>query len=76
MSDDDTTARTCGDTRGKSAARRSRDCYPRASPGIRLSGHLDGDGDTIYRHVCKLDAEGIIVKRRDRPYRSGRAPIG
>jgi bifunctional non-homologous end joining protein LigD len=44
----------------------------KAHPGIRLSEHLDGDGDTIYRHVCKLGAEGIVAKRRDRPYRSGR----
>jgi bifunctional non-homologous end joining protein LigD len=41
-------------------------------PGIRLSEHLDGDGETIFQHVCKLGAEGIVAKRRDRPYRSGR----
>ena len=44
----------------------------KAIPGIRLSEHLDGDGETIFRHVCKLGAEGIVAKRRDRPYRSGR----
>ena len=44
----------------------------KARPGIRLSGHLDGDGETIFRHACALGAEGIVVKRRDRPYRSGR----
>jgi len=42
------------------------------SPGIRLSEHLDGDGETIFRHACALGAEGIVAKRRDRPYRSGR----
>jgi ATP-dependent DNA ligase len=41
-------------------------------PGIRLSEHLDGDGETIFRHACGLGAEGIVAKRRDRPYRSGR----
>jgi len=40
--------------------------------GIRLSEHLDGDGETIFRHACALGAEGIVAKRRDRPYRSGR----
>lgn len=40
--------------------------------GIRLSDHLDGDGQTIFRHACALGAEGIVAKRRDRPYRSGR----
>jgi bifunctional non-homologous end joining protein LigD len=44
----------------------------KASPGIRLSEHLDGDGETIFRHACALGAEGIVAKRRDRPYRSGR----
>jgi bifunctional non-homologous end joining protein LigD len=43
-----------------------------AGRGILLSEHLDGDGDTIFRHACALGAEGIVAKRRDRPYRSGR----
>jgi bifunctional non-homologous end joining protein LigD len=40
-------------------------------PGLRLSEHLDGDSETIFRHACALGAEGIVAKRRDRPYRSG-----
>jgi bifunctional non-homologous end joining protein LigD len=44
----------------------------RAAPGIRLSEHLDGDGETIFRHAGALGAEGVVAKRRDRPYRSGR----
>jgi len=44
----------------------------KASPGIRLSEHLDGDGETIFLHACALGAEGIVAKRRDRPYTSGR----
>ena len=44
----------------------------KAGPGIRLSEHLDGDGETIFAHVCKLGAEGVVAKRRDKPYRSGR----
>jgi bifunctional non-homologous end joining protein LigD len=46
----------------------------KAGTGIRLSEHLDGDGETIFRHACALGAEGIVAKRRDRPYRSGRSP--
>jgi bifunctional non-homologous end joining protein LigD len=46
----------------------------KAPPGVRLSEHLDGDGETIFRHACALGAEGIVAKRRDRPYRSGRSP--
>ena len=41
--------------------------------GIRLSEDLDGDGATIFRHACKLGLEGIVSKRRDAPYRSGRS---
>jgi bifunctional non-homologous end joining protein LigD len=46
----------------------------KAGPGVRLSEHLDGDGETIFRHACALGAEGVVAKRRDRPYRSGRSP--
>jgi bifunctional non-homologous end joining protein LigD len=42
----------------------------KTGPGIRLSG----DGETIFRHASGLGAEGIVAKRRDRPYRSGRCP--
>jgi bifunctional non-homologous end joining protein LigD len=34
--------------------------------------HLDGDSDAICRHACKLNLEGVVSKRRDMPYRSGR----
>jgi bifunctional non-homologous end joining protein LigD len=44
----------------------------KAPYGIRLSEHLGGCGDTIYAYACTLGAEGIVSKRRDRPYRSGR----
>jgi bifunctional non-homologous end joining protein LigD len=44
----------------------------KARPGVRLREHLDGDGETIFRHACGLGAEGIVAKRRNRPYGSGR----
>jgi bifunctional non-homologous end joining protein LigD len=40
--------------------------------GIRFSEHLDGDGATIFAQACKFGLEGIVSKRRDLPYRSGR----
>ena len=40
--------------------------------GIRFSEHLGGDGAIIFAHACKLGLEGIVSKRRDLPYRSGR----
>jgi ATP dependent DNA ligase domain len=43
----------------------------KAPAGIHHSGHLDGDGATIFAHACKLGLEGIVSKHREHPYRSG-----
>ena len=43
-----------------------------AGGALRLSDHFEGDGDAFWRHACGMGLEGIISKRRDRPYRSGR----
>ena len=43
----------------------------KASPGIR---HIEGDGPTVFAHACKLGLEGIVSKRKDSAYRSGRSP--
>jgi ATP-dependent DNA ligase len=42
------------------------------SNGIQFSEHLAGDGATIFANACKLGLEGIVSKRRDLPYHSGR----
>ncbi|HET9229094.1 MAG TPA: DNA ligase D, partial [Thermoanaerobaculia bacterium] len=39
---------------------------------IRMSDHVLGSGDAFYRHACDFGLEGIISKRGDQPYRSGR----
>ncbi|TAV48370.1 ATP-dependent DNA ligase [Rhizobium leguminosarum] len=39
---------------------------------IRLSEEIEADGETLLRIACEHDLEGIIAKRRDSPYRSGR----
>jgi bifunctional non-homologous end joining protein LigD len=44
----------------------------KADSGLRFNEHLEGDGATIFRHACKLGLEGIVSKRRDLGYRSGR----
>jgi ATP-dependent DNA ligase len=41
--------------------------------GIRISEHIAGDGERMFEHACKLGLEGIVSKRRDGPYRSGRS---
>jgi ATP-dependent DNA ligase len=47
-------------------------CRHYEETGSRFSEHLDGDDATIFAHACKLGLEGIVSKRRDLPYRSGR----
>ncbi len=39
---------------------------------IRLSEHMEGNGPAFFKEACKLKLEGIISKRRDRPYLPGR----
>lgn len=34
--------------------------------------HIQDDGDTIFENACKLGVEGVVAKRLDAPYRSGR----
>jgi bifunctional non-homologous end joining protein LigD len=46
----------------------------KAGLGIRFNEHMDGDGETVFRHACKFGLEGIVSKRKDSPYRSGRSP--
>jgi bifunctional non-homologous end joining protein LigD len=46
---------------------------PEASP-IRYSQHMEeGDARTIFQHACQMGLEGLISKRADAPYRSGRS---
>ena len=46
----------------------------KASPGIRFNEHIEGDGPTVFDHACQLGLEGIVSKRKDSSYRSGRSP--
>ena len=45
----------------------------RARPSLRVVEHLEGDGEAIFRHACAVGLEGIVSKRRDARYRSGRS---
>jgi bifunctional non-homologous end joining protein LigD len=38
---------------------------------VRLSEHVEGQGEAMFRHACRMRLEGIVSKRRDRPYVSG-----
>jgi bifunctional non-homologous end joining protein LigD len=39
---------------------------------IRYSDHVMDDGPKVLQHACRLGLEGIVSKRADAPYRSGR----
>ena len=58
----------------RSARPRSRQRWPRLAAGIRLNEHMEcDDGEIVFRHACKLGLEGIVSKRKDSAYRSGRS---
>jgi bifunctional non-homologous end joining protein LigD len=47
----------------------------RGSPELRFNEHMDEvDGQLVFAHACKLGLEGIVSKRKDSRYRSGRSP--
>ena len=62
------TARICGAGDGKTDERTWPSCWA-------ISAHVDVvDGPTLFQNACAMGLEGIVAKRRDRPYRSGRSP--
>jgi bifunctional non-homologous end joining protein LigD len=52
---------------------RQKRLLAKAPDGIEFNGHFEGDGTTIFKHVCKLGHEGIVAKRKDLAYESGRS---
>jgi len=44
-----------------------------AGDAIRLNEHLEGDAAVLFSKICELGAEGLISKRSDSKYTSGRA---
>ena len=42
---------------------------------IKYSEHFEGEGSAVLRHACELRLEGIVSKRMDAPYRSGRSDM-
>ncbi len=39
---------------------------------LKLSDHIQADSGSVYEEACRLELEGIVSKRLDSPYRSGR----
>jgi ATP-dependent DNA ligase len=44
-----------------------------APAGIQYNEHVEGDGQLVFEHACRMGLEGIVSKHRDHPYRSGRS---
>jgi len=45
----------------------------KAAPVLIFSEHMDAaNGERMFRHACALGLEGIVSKRLDKPYKSGR----
>lgn len=64
------------DVRQRSLAERKKrlaKLLARSVEGIEYNEHLTGDGAEIFAHVCRLGHEGIVAKRADLPYESGRS---
>ena len=51
-----------------------RSMLAKAGLGLRFNEHMEGDGPTVFAHACKMGLEGIVSKRKDSTYRSGRSP--
>ena len=49
------------------------DAAPDASGRIRFVEHFESGGDAVLASACRMHLEGIISKRLDAPYRSGRS---
>jgi ATP-dependent DNA ligase len=45
----------------------------KAGLGLRFNEHIEGEGPTIFAHARKMGLEGIVSKRKDSLYQSGRS---
>jgi len=45
----------------------------RGDRGIQYVEHAEGHGDKLYAAACRVGLEGIVSKKLDAPYRSGKS---
>jgi bifunctional non-homologous end joining protein LigD len=50
-----------------------KEILPTVGP-LRYSEHITEQGEAMFEHVQRLRLEGIVAKKADSPYRSGRSP--
>ncbi|KGT81339.1 ATP-dependent DNA ligase [Bradyrhizobium japonicum] len=56
----------------KDRLRQLLDAGKRKSSQIRYVEHFESSGDAVLQSACKLELEGVVSKKLDAPYRSGR----
>lgn len=56
----------------KDRLRQVLDAGKRKSSQIRYVEHFESSGDAVLQSACKLELEGVVSKKLDAPYRSGR----
>jgi ATP-dependent DNA ligase len=44
-----------------------------AAPGLRFNAHIEADGPAVFQQACKMGLEGVVSKRKDSRYISGRS---
>ena len=47
----------------------------RDTDSILFNEHIAEEGAVVFAHACRLGAEGIVSKKIDSKYRSGRCPV-
>ena len=52
---------------------RLRKLLGKRSDGILYNDDMERDGQLLFEHACQLGGEGIVAKRADSLYRSGRS---
>ncbi|MET0659760.1 MAG: non-homologous end-joining DNA ligase, partial [Steroidobacteraceae bacterium] len=57
----------------KNALKKVLDARERTNTHIRYVDHFEMAGDAVLKSACRMSLEGIISKRLDAPYRSGRS---
>ncbi|MET4171917.1 bifunctional non-homologous end joining protein LigD [Bradyrhizobium sp. LA6.1] len=56
----------------KDRLRQVLDADKKKSSQIRYVEHFESSGDAVLQSACKLELEGVVSKKLDAPYRSGR----
>ncbi|WP_441260545.1 DNA ligase D [Bradyrhizobium sp. 521_C7_N1_3] len=56
----------------KDRLRQLLDAGKKKSSQIRYVEHFESSGDAVLQSACKLELEGVVSKKLDAPYRSGR----